>query len=121
MVFKRREKQSWIEFLRGIFFPRKGWRRAFEYVGHGGRLVLVSIVKGKISFEDPLFHMREMTVMSSRNATHEDFGTVMEALRTGAVDIAPFVTHRCGFDEMASMFEAWSEPSAGVIKGMVSL
>ena len=34
MVFKRREKQSWIEFLRGIFFPRKGWRRAFEYVGH---------------------------------------------------------------------------------------
>lgn len=34
MVFKRREKQSWLAFLTGIFYPRKGWRRAFEYVGH---------------------------------------------------------------------------------------
>jgi len=34
MVFKRRDKQTWLAFLRGIFYPRKGWRRAFEYVGH---------------------------------------------------------------------------------------
>jgi len=34
MVFKRRQKQTWGDFLRGIFFPRRGWRRAFEYVGH---------------------------------------------------------------------------------------
>jgi len=34
MVFKRRQKQSWGDFLLGIFFPRKGWRRAFEYVAH---------------------------------------------------------------------------------------
>lgn len=94
---------------------------AFEYVDHGGRLILVSIVKGTISFEDPLFHAREMTVMSSRNATRSDFSQVMDALRDGKIDISPFVTHRCEFDEITGIFNRWSNPSSGVIKGMVSL
>ncbi len=94
---------------------------AFEYVGHGGRLVLISIVKGRIGFEDPLFHMREMTVMSSRNAAPQDFEHVMDALRSGAVDIAPFVTHRCRLDEIPQVFEHWSDPAHGVIKGMAEL
>ncbi len=94
---------------------------AFEYVGHGGRLILVSIVKGAISFADPLFHAREMTVMSSRNATRSDFSQVMDALRDGKIDISSFVTHRCQFDEITGSFAHWSDPSAGVIKGMVSL
>ena len=94
---------------------------AFEYVGHGGKLILVSIVKGTISFSDPLFHAREMTVMSSRNATRSDFSQVMDALRDGKIDISSFVTHRCQFDEITTTFNHWSDPSAGVIKGMVSL
>ena len=94
---------------------------AFEYVGHGGRLILVSIVKGKISFEDPLFHAREMSLLSSRNATHEDFSNVMDALRNKHIDINPFVTHRCNFGQVPEIFESWSDPSSRVIKGMVSL
>ena len=94
---------------------------AFEYVGHGGRLILVSIVKGNISFEDPLFHAREMSLLSSRNATHEDFSNVMEALRNNHIDINPFVTHRCNFEQVPEIFESWSDPSSRVIKGMVSL
>jgi len=94
---------------------------AFEYVGHGGRLILVSIVKGNITFSDPLFHAREMTVMSSRNATRSDFNLVMDALREGKVDISSFITHRCQLDEIISTFDDWSNPSAGVIKGMVAL
>lgn len=94
---------------------------AFEYVGHGGRLVLVSIVKGKISFEDPLLHARELTVMSSRNATHQDFNDVMNALRKKRIDINPFVTHRCDFGQLADHFEDWSEPCSRVIKGMVTI
>ena len=93
---------------------------AFSYVGHGGRLVLVSIVKGKIAFEDPLFHSREMTVMSSRNATEHDFITVMQALRNQEINIEAFITHRCHFDELTSCFENWSLPESKVIKGIVS-
>lgn len=94
---------------------------AFEYVGHGGSLILVSIVKGNISFADPLFHAREMTVMSSRNATKSDFKLVMDTLREGKIDISTFVTHHCQFNEIIDQFESWSNPSTGVVKGMVAL
>ncbi len=94
---------------------------AFSYVEHGGRLVFISVVKGQLSFDDPLFHSREMTLMGSRNATRADFQQVLDALRSGAVDISPFVTHRCEFGEMIDHFEPWSDPAAGVIKAVVSL
>ncbi len=34
MVFKRRNKRTLAQQVWDAFFPRKGWRRAFEYVGH---------------------------------------------------------------------------------------
>lgn len=34
MVFKRRDKQSVFERLRTLFFPRRGWKRSIQYVGH---------------------------------------------------------------------------------------
>jgi len=34
MVFKRRDKQSLIQRLRTLFFPKKGWKRSIQYVGH---------------------------------------------------------------------------------------
>lgn len=33
MVFKRRKKRALIEQVRDAVYPRKGWRRAFEYIG----------------------------------------------------------------------------------------
>ena len=41
--------------------------RSFDFVAHGGRCVLVGVVKGAISFMDPDFHRKEMT-HSSRAA-----------------------------------------------------
>jgi uncharacterized protein (DUF2062 family) len=34
MVFKRRDKQSLYQRLRTLFFPKKGWKRSIQYVGH---------------------------------------------------------------------------------------
>lgn len=34
MVFKRRDKQSLLQRLRALFFPKKGWRRSLKYVSH---------------------------------------------------------------------------------------
>lgn len=33
-LFKRRRPLSWLESFRELFYPRSGWRRAIEYVGH---------------------------------------------------------------------------------------
>ena len=34
MVFKRRDKQSLLQRLRTLFFPKKGWRRGLRYVSY---------------------------------------------------------------------------------------
>lgn len=94
---------------------------AFGFVAHGGKLVYVGLVKADISFHDPEFHKREMTLLGSRNATIEDFAAVQEAVRSGSIDVERFITHRVPFTEMISEFESWLKPESKVIKAMVEL
>jgi 2-desacetyl-2-hydroxyethyl bacteriochlorophyllide A dehydrogenase len=92
----------------------------FNYVAHGGTYVLVSIVSADIRFSDPEFHKREMTLMGSRNATAEDFETVVQAMRAGLVPTDALYTHSAALADLPATFPTWLEPSAGVIKAIVS-
>lgn len=94
---------------------------AFDFVAHGGKLIYVGLVKADISFHDPEFHKREMTLLSSRNATREDFDTVLEAIVSGHINVVSFITHRAPFDEMIQSFEEWLKPESHVIKAVVEL
>lgn len=94
---------------------------AFGLVAHGGRLVYVGLVKADLSFNDPEFHKREMTLMGSRNATIEDFAAVLEAVQSGGIDVSSFITHRVPFAEMIGHFDSLLKPESKVIKAMVEL
>ncbi len=94
---------------------------AFQYVGHGGRYVLIGLQKGEISFNHPEFHKRETTLMSSRNATRTDFEWVIESMKKGWVNPATYITHRVTFDAVKDNFESWLNPATGVIKAMIEL
>lgn len=48
----------------------------FDFVAHGGRYV-VSVVKGRMSLEDADSPRKEMTLLGSRNATAENFDSVV--------------------------------------------
>ncbi len=98
----------------------KAMERGFSLVGHGGAYVLVSIVQGVIAFDDPEFHKREMTLISSRNATREDFEHVLSAQRAGKVPDA-LITHRMMLTDVPAEFSNLTKPAAGVIKGMVEV
>jgi threonine dehydrogenase-like Zn-dependent dehydrogenase len=93
--------------------------QSFRYMAHGARYVLVGLQKGDITFSHPEFHKREGTLMSSRNATRQDFDGVMEAMRMGLIDPTTYITHRVGFDEVKAEFAGWLDPAKGVIKAMV--
>ncbi|WP_168123714.1 zinc-binding alcohol dehydrogenase family protein [Paenibacillus sp. HB172176] len=95
--------------------------KAFGYVAHGGKLVYVGLAKADISFNDPDFHKRELTLMGSRNATKEDFLLVKQAIRAGALNISAYITHRAPFEGMIDQFEQWMKPESKVIKAMVEL
>ena len=94
---------------------------SFQYISHGGRYILIGLQKGDICFSHPEFHKRESTLMSSRNATREDFLHVMEAMTAGKSNSKTYITHRVGFDQVKDEFEKWLHPNSGVIKAMVEL
>ena len=93
---------------------------AFDYVAHGGSLILVGHITGDITFSDPHFHSHEMTLLASRNATPNDFAWVIEELRAGRIDLAPWITHHATPASIVRDFPAWLDPATGVIKAMLS-
>ena len=97
----------------------RAMERGFSFIAHGGRYVLISIVQGEIRFSDPEFHKREATLLSSRNATDEDFETVMKAMQEGKVPDAALATHRLALAEVPGSFHRLLDPAEGVIKAIV--
>jgi threonine dehydrogenase-like Zn-dependent dehydrogenase len=100
---------------------RKAINDGFKYLAHGGRYVLVGLQKGEVQFSHPEFHRREATLMSSRNATREDFDRVMESMEKGWIDPTAYITHRIPFEKVAEEFASWLNPVNGVIKAMVEI
>lgn len=93
----------------------------FRYVGHGGRYVLLSIVRADITFNDPEFHKRETTLLASRNATRQDFETVLAAMRSGRVPLAALASHGAPIEDAPSRIPLWSRPETGVIKALLTV
>jgi 2-desacetyl-2-hydroxyethyl bacteriochlorophyllide A dehydrogenase len=100
---------------------RAAINNAFQYLAHGARYVLVGLQKGEITFSHPEFHKREATLMSSRNATREDFARVMDSMKKGLIDPTTYITHRVTFGQVRDEFESWLDPANGVIKAMVEI
>lgn len=94
---------------------------ALEYVGHAGRLVYVGLAQGDVTFNDPLFHRREMTLLASRNALPRNFSEIIAAMESGSIDALNWITHRCALVELPSRLPEWSNPEAGAIKAVASI
>jgi len=77
---------------------------AFHYVENSGTLVFIGLMKKTITFSDPEFHSKELTLKSSRNATKEDFETVMNFMQSGEIKQG-YVTKKIAFDKAISYFE----------------
>jgi 2-desacetyl-2-hydroxyethyl bacteriochlorophyllide A dehydrogenase len=99
----------------------KAINNAFQYMAHGARYVLIGLQKGEICFSHPEFHKREATLMSSRNATRDDFEHVINSMKMKAIDPATYITHRVNFDQVKEEFEGWLNPANAVIKAMVEI
>ncbi len=93
---------------------------SFNLVAHGGRCVFVGHYPGELSFHEPEFHRRELTLMASRNGTHKDFMAVIRLLEQGAADVTGLITHRYAFDEVLQVFPHLST-RRGVIKVLIAM
>jgi 2-desacetyl-2-hydroxyethyl bacteriochlorophyllide A dehydrogenase len=96
-------------------------QRGFGFLGHGGRYVLISVVRDNITFSDPEFHKREATLLASRNAQPDDFAEVVRQMQAGKVPTRALNTHRAPLADAPSLFRDWLRPEAGVIKAILEV
>jgi 2-desacetyl-2-hydroxyethyl bacteriochlorophyllide A dehydrogenase len=94
---------------------------AFNYVAQGGRLVFVGLTADEVSFRHAVFHKCEGTLLCSRNALPEDFSQIIDLIEAGRIDTRPWITHRCGFDELIEKFPSYTQTGSDVIKAIVDV
>ncbi|MBC7743978.1 MAG: zinc-binding alcohol dehydrogenase family protein [Flavobacterium sp.] len=99
----------------------KAINNGLNYLSNGGRYVLIGLQKESFSFSHPDFHKREAVLMSSRNATVEDFQHVIQSMKAGLVNPKTYISHRINFDEVKMKFPSLIDPKTGVIKAMINL
>jgi 2-desacetyl-2-hydroxyethyl bacteriochlorophyllide A dehydrogenase len=97
----------------------KAIHSGLNYLAHGGKFILIGLQKEELVFSHPEFHKRETTLMSSRNATREDFDYVMQSMSRGQINPRAFITNRVPFGEAAAGFPNWLNSSSNVIKVVV--
>lgn len=100
---------------------RMSMEKSFHYVAHGGSYVMVGLVKEGITFFDPDFHKREMTLLASRNATTQDFEHVISSIKAGRIPITKLITHRTSLAEAPVMLPVWAHDKSGLIKAMIEI
>jgi 2-desacetyl-2-hydroxyethyl bacteriochlorophyllide A dehydrogenase len=94
---------------------------AFGFVAHGGKLLLISVVNDDVTFSDPEFHKREMSVIGSRNALRSDFERVMVAIEDGRVPLLRLLTHRTTLNRVATDLERWTKQKRGLVKALIEI
>jgi 2-desacetyl-2-hydroxyethyl bacteriochlorophyllide A dehydrogenase len=92
----------------------------FNLLAPGDRLVFVGLFQGDLTFNDPNFHRREMTLLASRNALPQDFRHIIDLIEHEQIDTAAWITHRVNHRGLIDIFPQWLAPDANVLKAMVS-
>lgn len=94
--------------------------RAFQFLAPTGKLIFVGLFLGDVTFADPDFHRRELTLLATRNSTANDFRHILHLIETGVIDTTPWITHQATAETMIEQFPSWLQPETGVIKAVVS-
>jgi 2-desacetyl-2-hydroxyethyl bacteriochlorophyllide A dehydrogenase len=114
---------EWDQRLTPVVFDATGNEASMHaspnYVAHGGRLVLVGLIPGRIAIEDPLLHRREMTVLASRNSCRE-FPRIVRMIETGRIDTTPWISHRLRLTDVPEQFAALPQ-QPGLIKAVIEV
>ena len=93
----------------------------FELVAHGGRIVFVGLFQGDVTFNDPNFHRRELTLCASRNALPQTFRDIIHLVEAGRIDTRPWITHRFALAETPTVFLRDIAGNPAVLKAIIAV
>ena len=95
--------------------------QAFDYAAAGGTIVFVGLFPGEITFSDPFFHKKELTIKASRAALSKDFAEIGALISKGIIHTKWMITHRLEFDDVITKFAMLSDPESQVMKAIINL
>jgi 2-desacetyl-2-hydroxyethyl bacteriochlorophyllide A dehydrogenase len=95
--------------------------RTFELAAHGGRIVFVGLFQGDVTFNDPNFHRRELTLCASRNALPGTFRDIISLVENGKVDTRPWISHRFTLRDTPRVFPNKISGNTDVLKAMIEV
>lgn len=85
------------------------FRAAISEVAYAGRVVYVGYAKDSVEYETKYFLLKELDIMGSRNASLDDFQTVIQFLETGGFPTDEVITRTFPFEEACTAFKDWSD------------
>ena len=97
------------------------FRAAVEEVAFTGRVVYIGYSKEPVSYETRLFVQKELDILGSRNALHEDFLAVIAMLEAGNFPVHDAVSAIVSLNEAAPILAEWSSAPGRFTKIMVNL
>ena len=82
----------------------KSMESCVELAAHGARIIFVGLFQGSFSVDDPTFHRKELSILSSRNAPGETFTSVIDAIGACRIDPKVWISHRMKFEDVPDQF-----------------
>jgi 2-desacetyl-2-hydroxyethyl bacteriochlorophyllide A dehydrogenase len=111
--------------LPSLVFDATGNRRSMEssllLVGFSGSLILVGHTTGPLTFENPILHRREVTILASRNARAVDWSQLLPLVESGALDASAWIGRRTTLDGVAEHLGEWGRSAGAVLKAIVDV
>lgn len=98
---------------------KESMQNCLNYIASSGTIVYIGLFIGDVTFHDPLFHRKEVTLKSSRNAVANDFTKLIRLLKAGLVNIDGLITHRLPFDSLIENWDKLYLPEEKVIKAVM--
>ncbi|EBL9054876.1 galactonate oxidoreductase [Salmonella enterica] len=93
--------------------------RAVDLIRHGGKIVFIGLYIGKLVIDDPTFHKKETTLLSSRNATREDFECVIELMAQGAISETMMKNQEFDFYTFGNQYQKNVVENKKLVKGVI--
>jgi threonine dehydrogenase-like Zn-dependent dehydrogenase len=82
---------------------------AVEVASFAGRVVYIGFAKEPVSYETRWFVQKEIDILGSRNATPEDFETVIAMLERGEFPVDAAIGSVVSLENAGEALRAWSE------------
>lgn len=95
------------------------FRAAIEEVSFAGRVVYIGYAKELVSYETRLFVQKELDILGSRNATEDDFRSVIAMLQEGAFPVSRAISKIVPLTDAGTTLAQWSEDPAKFSKILV--